>query len=412
MKTYGSMKLVAGMWEVTAEPHVMIKLKACLGKVNKNEFGTVKVKHSDETCRDLEWFIQRYPLVCESAAELVAGADSHRRTAAQLEVITMHKQQYMSFPLEIPARDYQKMAAEIFLNRKALLLADVLGLGKSVTALAALTDRRTLPALVVVQTHLAKQWRDYAGRFMPMVGTHIIRTGTPYKLPEAEIYIITYHKLAGWADVLHKLIRCLVFDEVQELRHAGTGKYCAAARLREGAEFAIGLSATPIYNYGGEIFNILDIIMPGQIGTAAEFEREWCTHQYGGKVLLKDADAFGAYLRDQCLMVRRGRSEVGRELPALQTVVETIEYDESVLESIDAEATQLAHRILAAESSFHEKGEAAREFDMKMRQATGIAKAPFVAAFVRLLVEAGERVVLTGWYCLCIGARLCREGNG
>jgi hypothetical protein len=33
-----------------------------------------------------------------------------------------------------------------------------------------------------------------------------------------------------------------------------------------------------------------------------------------------------------------------------------------------------------------------------MRQATGIAKAPYVAEFVRMLLESGEKVVLFGWH--------------
>ena len=43
--------------------------------------------------------------------------------------------------------------------------------------------------------------------------------------------------------------------------------------------------------------------------------------------------------------------------------------------------------------------QASGEFDMKMRQATGIAKAPFVADFVRFLVEENDTpVVLYGWH--------------
>src|SRR4028118_2226849 len=40
--------------------------------------------------------------------------------------------------------------------------------------------------------------------------------------------------------------------------------------------------------------------------------------------------------------------------------------------------------------------QASEEFSNKLRQATGIAKAPFVAEFARMLVEAGETVVLRG----------------
>ena len=42
---------------------------------------------------------------------------------------------------------------------------------------------------------------------------------------------------------------------------------------------------------------------------------------------------------------------------------------------------------------------AAQEFDMRLRQLTGIAKAPHVAAFVRMLIEeTDEQVVLVGWH--------------
>jgi hypothetical protein len=41
---------------------------------------------------------------------------------------------------------------------------------------------------------------------------------------------------------------------------------------------------------------------------------------------------------------------------------------------------------------------AAEEMSWVLRQATGLAKAPFVAEFVKMLVESGERVVLYGWH--------------
>lgn len=404
MRTYGTMQLVNhpnldGLhWFVTAEPHVMIKLKSVIRRVNSNQFGTVQIKHTDEVCRDLEWFVSRYPLENKNPAELTSGADGYRNTLARLEQIYLPGHQGLSFPLALPARDYQAQSAEVFLKRGALLLADELGVGKSITALAALTDGRTKPALIVVHPFLTKQWAAYAAKFMPTAKTHIIKKGTPYDLPAADIYITTYHKLAGWAELLSKFIRCVIFDEVQELRHPGTGKYNAAAHIRGSAAFCMGLSATPIYNYGGEIFNTMNIIAPDAIGSQTEFLREWCDYIGNNHYKLKDSDAFGAYLRDQFLMIRRTRKEVGRELPPVQTFVETIEHDKKVLEDLDDVATELAHRILRSESSFHEKGEAAREFDMRMRQATGIAKAPFVAAFVRMLVESGEKVVLTGWH--------------
>ena len=45
-----------------------------------------------------------------------------------------------------------------------------------------------------------------------------------------------------------------------------------------------------------------------------------------------------------------------------------------------------------------ERGQAARELDMFMRHQTGVAKASSVAAYVRILLENGEPVLLSGWH--------------
>ncbi|EGQ61003.1 putative helicase, partial [Acidithiobacillus sp. GGI-221] len=54
--------------------------------------------------------------------------------------------------------------------------------------------------------------------------------------------------------------------------------------------------------------------------------------------------------------------------------------------------------IKATTGSFTERGSAIRELDIMVRQATGVAKAKAVAQFTRLLVEAGESVLLVGWH--------------
>lgn len=394
-KSYGTVMLKEGQWHIQAEPHVMIRLKAVLGRVNKNAFGTVTIADSPEVCCDLEWFAQRYPLEVQNLDVLKLGATRYRSTMADLEKISLPSYIATRFALEKPLRPYQCQAVDMYLKRGNLLLADQVGLGKSACAIGAMTDKTKLPCLVVVKTHLAEQWEQYVYDFLPFSVVHIISKSKPYDLPEADVYIITYHKLSGWADVLPKVVKSVVYDEIQELRHPESGKYAAAKHLRDHVPATIGLSATPIFNYGGEIFNILEIVCPGEIGTREEFEREWCDG-YGRHVLLKDPNAFGAYLRDHYIMLRRERKDVGRELPAKQTVIQTVEYEHEALAAIDDLATELAHRIL--KGSFHDSGEAAMEFDMKLRQATGISKAPYVAAFVKMLVEDGHSVLLTGWH--------------
>lgn len=383
---------------VTAQPHVMIRIKQCFPRINKSSFGEVCIFRTDEVCRDLEWFILRFQLDTDrkTLSALREGSDAHKSLQSDLQKFLLSEHVPMEFGLAEPLRDYQSRAVEIQLRKGSLLLCDQLGLGKSVTALGSLAAQGTLPALIVCQTHLTLQWQRYVNRFLPSAKTHIIKTGHHYDLPQADVFIITYAKLSGWGDVFCRpFFKSIIFDEIQELRHSNTQKYRASEAIGAVCRYRWGLSATPIYNYGSEIFSVMEQLSPSALGERHEFSREWCISN-GKHLLIKEPKAFGAYLLDNFLMLRRTRRDVGMELPEVERVVQTIPYTAAALDEIKNVATELAHIVL--KGSFHESGEAARQFDLRLRQATGIAKAPFVAEFVRMLIEDGQQVLLMGWH--------------
>jgi SNF2 family DNA or RNA helicase len=114
---------------------------------------------------------------------------------------------------------------------------------------------------------------------------------------------------------------------------------------------------------------------------------------------VEDAPALGIHLRAQGMMIRRTRAEVGRELPPVTKITQTVEIEDEPLAAVATEAEALARIILSRGDL--ERGDqmrAAGELDWKLRQATGVGKAPHVADFVRLLVESGEQVVVFGWH--------------
>lgn len=271
------------------------------------------------------------------------------------------------------------------------------------SAISLLSRPECRPGLVVVPTHLARQWRDEFAKFTPNLMAHIIKTGKLYELPQffgqpPDVLIITYHKLSKWTSVLSKFARTVVFDEVQALRHEGSDRYAAAEIVAGACKWRMGLSATPIYNYGGEFFNIARVLRPGLLGSRQEFDEAWCSG-YGNKVKIKDPRAFGSYLRDSGFMIQHTRKDVGRELPAVTKIVQNVDCDQAALDKIQGDAVRLAKLILSETKL--ERGaamQASDEFDLKLRQATGIAKAPYVADFVRMLCESGERIVLAGWH--------------
>lgn len=403
MKSYGKLWLADGAWHLEAEPHVAMMAKRIFRRIERTRLGVLSLADSDAVCRELEWFAQRFQLDIPQRAELEARSRAHQEHILRLNDILGGDYKPRKFSLALPLRRYQCQATELYLQNGYLLLGDDVGLGKTAVGIASYCDERTLPASVVTLAHLPRQWANEIGKFAPDLFVHIIRKGTPYELPKRrnrtpDVVIVNYHKLAGWADVLGRYVNSVCYDEIQELRHHGSRKYSAAWHLSQSVRFVLGLSATPIYNYGGEIFNVIEALRTGMLGSRREFATEWCEGKFE-KGRLREPIAFGSYLREQHIMLRRTRAEVGRELPKLQRILQEVDTDAKALAEVGDAARELAEIILAqrAASNF-ERMQSAAEFDQLVRQATGIAKAPYVAAFVEMLVESGERVLLYGWH--------------
>lgn len=401
--TYGRLYLNGnGTWYVEAQPHVLLRLKRVFERVPKGAFGRVPLANTPENCRDLLWFMDRYPLQVEDAAALTAGAKAFTDRSNRLAAILSPGYKPTTASLALPLRQYQAVARDYYLANGHLLLADDVGLGKTAVAIGSFTDKRTLPAVVVTQTFLTRQWQAEINKFAPKLHAHILKKGTPYELPSffgqgPDVLIMTYHKLQGWAHELGEFAKSIVFDEVQALRRNESNRYDAAKYLSRCVDFRLGLSATPIYNYGGEFYNVASILRPDCLGTRGEFLREW-TNNWGRKPSLNEPRAFGAHVRDIGLLMRRTRKDVGRELPTLTKVRHEIDSDARELHRVKSTATELARLILDRGAPKADRFNARGQFEMVMRQATGLAKAPFVADFVRMLVANGERVVLCGWH--------------
>lgn len=399
-------------WQIECAPHIAIRLKRIFGKADKHSYGPVFLAATPENSRDLEWFLLRYPMKVGDRPllrRLAAAQIDRENLIAQL---LAKKRPPAEFKIALPLRHYQAEGAEMWRTAGGLLLADDVGLGKTATAIAGFNHPDALPALVVTLTHLPRQWQAEIQKFAPGLSTHILKRGQPYDISGSgglfdrtpDVIISNYHKLAGWAETLAPLVRSVVFDECQELRRKGdpqkqSAKYAAASHIAQNCQLRIGLSATPIYNYGGEIFNVLDVLCPGQMGTLEEFSREWCVG-WADKLQIQDPQAFGQYARTSGLMLRRTRREVGRELPEVTIVPHHTNANAHAIEEMQGKSIDLAKLILRDHQDYKgQKMQAAAEFDMRMRQATGIAKAPFVAEFVRFLVQDNdEKVVLYGWH--------------
>lgn len=409
---YGTLKYDkrTNKWVIKGEPCVCLMAKKLFPGCDTNRRGTAKFCANKRIIGDLNWLMLRYPLEIKNRDKWEKDIEDARKHVVNRERINKYPLKITPSPIcfEGELKEFQKEGLGFLIQNNRTLLADEMGLGKTVQALAYLSYTKQYPALLVVPPHLIRNWQREIDRFLRVVNdelqvneiqkkpekarVHIIRGLKPYKLPEADVYIIHYLLLRGWKNQLpEEEFGTVIFDEIQELRHSGTEKYSAASLLADSCENVLGLSGTPIYNKGGEIWNVMNIIDYNCIGDWDSFTREWC-YGYRNDVVANPA-VLGEHLKREGLLFRRTKDKVLTELPPKRRFVQEIDSDSKVYDSI-IQSTLEKVRQLEFMADGLEKGRLVEQISQEERQATGIAKAPYVCAFVKAFLEGGEKVLL------------------
>ena len=403
-ETYGTLSWNrrSKCWVVKGDPSVTEMCKRLFPGSAGSRRGEARFTGHRRMVGDLCWLMMRFPLEIREADKALwekAVADARGAAIRKAQAAKMPQRVEPpegSFTGKLMA--FQQEGLSFLLQHDRCLLADEMGLGKTVQALAWLASTGSFPALVIPPAHLTRNWTEEATRFLRVEGRapriHLIKGLKPYDLPEADIYIMHYLLLRGWKETLPQLpVRAVIFDEIQELRHTGTEKYSAASLLAESCERVVGLSGTPIYNKGGEIWNVINILDFHFLGDWESFSREWC-YGYGGGIVIKP-DVLGAYLRREGLMLRRTKQEVLSELPPKRRLVQELDWNDKIYAMLmEPILPQIMRWKTDGTLTPSTRAMLEESISQQARQATGVAKAPYVAQFVRALLEGGEKVLL------------------
>jgi SWI/SNF-related matrix-associated actin-dependent regulator 1 of chromatin subfamily A len=406
---HGTVRFDGREFVIEAEPAVLEMCKrvfpGCEGRG-----GRVRFHATRRAAGDLNWLLLRYPMKVECRAELEKG-----RAEAIEHALRRETCQALA-PVARPAgfrgtlMPFQAEGVPYLTANKRALLADDMGLGKTVQALAAMGEVGEWPVVIVTPPAVQLQWERAAERFLEMpdsiTSTSTSTNGGPRvvrvkgmkaeRLPAADIYLVHYGLLRAWGPALRELgARVVIFDEIQELRHTGTQKYSEASLLAGESEWVWGLSGTPIYNYGDEMWAVMNILEFQCLGSFESFTREWCTG-YGSKIVRKPA-ALHNWLKREGLMLRRVKADVLEQLPPKRRSVIAIDHDANTFARMAGEAIRLARGYREIEG-WHEKGQAARLIDVEARKACGAAKAPWAAEFAATLIEGGERPLIFAYH--------------
>ena len=418
MKNIGTLEYVLDKysgtwtWKITGDRAVFMVSKIIPKVWYGDGPNEVIVPDDENTVKQIKMILERYPM------EILSKSVWQRKSSPVL----IKKQKSVKIEKLSKAKpgkqfrgnllNFQKEGLDFLLKSTGnALLADDMGLGKTVQTLAYIaSEKQSLPVLVVAPLVTLKNWQREIIRFMKKRSkngriieddaptTTLIRTGKNEPLGDFDFYIINYELLKKRLDDISRLkIRTVICDEVQLLRSKTTQKYTAIKKIAGSdiVNYRIGLSGTPIYNHGSEIWPIVDILTPGFLGSFKEFCEYFCyMNEKGRAIVLENKRESLRHELQKHIMLRRKKSDVLKEL---KDKVRHKEYVDADVDYYKNELNKIWHKLEQeqqnAETEFAKSASYQRAIQSE-RQAAGIAKLHHVVDFVKNTMEIEESVVV------------------
>ena len=194
-------------------------------------------------------------------------------------------------------------------------LADDMGLGKTVQALAFLLHKKNSgPSLVVAPKSVVPNWASEAERFTPSLKVTVLNEVSDRKAAlegavDGELFLVSYGVLVTSVDILKAVIWNVVcLDEAHQIKNRTTRMSQAAMALNAGSR--VILTGTPVQNHLGELWNLMQFVNPGLLGSWTHFKDKYI-----------NGPEMDDYKREmlkgltQPFILRRTKEEVLGELP-------------------------------------------------------------------------------------------------
>lgn len=217
---------------------------------------------------------------------------------------------------------YQRAAVAYVSKVGRCLIADQMGLGKTVEAIASLEHRNAFPAVIVCPASLKENWRRELNKWLPHRSTNVVSSKTD--INSADINIVNYDIVGRFVEpILHLSPMGLVLDESHYIKTSKTKRTAAVRDIAKSipqSGTVLLLSGTPVTNRPEELVSQLEVLgMIGRFGGKWAFLKRYTDAKHNGFGWdTKGASNLGELnlkLRQNCYM-RRTKDEVLTELPA------------------------------------------------------------------------------------------------
>jgi len=233
---------------------------------------------------------------------------------------------------------FQEEAAELMIDRGQMLLALVMGAGKTVTTLAALETLKARgdisKTLIVVPASLKFQWEREIHKFTDAKVTVIDGSASQRKklwrtAISVDYVVVNSESLINDLPLYEKhVFDAIVVDEATMIKTPRTKRSRLLKRIGKKYHYRFALTGQPIENKPEELFSIMEFVNPAVLGKFSIFDATFIVR-----------DGFGRPKRYRNLrslhesmlpvMIRKTREDIADQLPQVITHFIPVPFDYS-----------------------------------------------------------------------------------
>lgn len=244
----------------------------------------------------------------------------------ELEPITLSRH------IKATLRNYQEEGVQWLTKLRKMylsgILADDMGLGKSLQAICVLTamieENPHSCSLIICPTSLVYNWKEEFHKFNSNIKVKVIdsvpakRQKELMQLDTSHVVITSYNLLQKDIDVYASFhFDYVILDEAQHIKNRTTRNAKSVKRLK--SHHRLILTGTPIENSLDELWSLFDFLMPGLL---SQFDRFVEKYMRGGSMNKEEGSRTDALRRKLApFILRRMKADVLDDLPPVSEIM-------------------------------------------------------------------------------------------
>lgn len=297
-----------------------------------------------------------------------------------------------------------------------LLIADEMGVGKSLSAIGCMALLNPRKTIIVVPAPIKFQWERNIKTLLKKRYTVYVCEGQTFDMSDclyvkhSDVIIINYNILDYWLDLLCRYTYdLLILDEAHRIKHPKAAVSNAVIHygdgghdicLRSKCKSCICLSGTPLTDRNSDIWNVVRVVNPTLFGTHFAFQQRYCGHEFApGSRTSQSVNMLELHrkLVESGTMIRRTKKDVYTEVPKVAIDVVPLGVRSDALDAF-ADETRNNSRLMQSNHG-RERGIAAFRMQQSLEKYLQEAirlKLPLVIDWIKDFLQDTDEKLIVG----------------